>query len=248
MYFANAVRTELQYPFNMAGHLISLALYYWLHAIFFDTIAFISPTLNASNKWIELFLYSYVTVSIGTEVFAASINSFFRSLTRGAADPYLTKPTSLLSLMFFRGAKPSYLIILGVIGVLMFRGQIIYPLDLVAWAGWLAIVALGIAANIFFITALQALSFITQRDLPIEYIHSEISAFAVVPTPFYPEIVSRWLTVALPMLVAASIAANSIEYGYTFTTYAYLTSTVFIGIVSYASIKFLAAHYNSIGG
>lgn len=250
--FKNAVKEEARYKINLLGGVLALLTLYSLQLVFFDVISSFVPADEINGNWLLIFFMSYALGGLLVNFFSSAITGFFRQLTQGKLETLLVRPINLFVLILFRWCQVYYLLVALLLVVICILSNKIdfqpFFFSLTNTVLYLLVLVAGVAASIAFILAFNSFSFITQRDLPIDYIHSSIFTFALLPATFYSKIVLYFLVAALPMIVFASVALDALYNGVT------LFVSVFLLVVSvtlFFVIKIVYALFNrfdSIGG
>jgi len=245
----NCLQSEVRYLFNLTGHVAALGVFYFCQLVFFDVVSsFLGGGI--SKSWLFTMLLSYIVVSLVVNFFSASIEGFFQHLSRGLGDPFLVKPVPIWWLLLFRQCKPSYLFVLvcGCIIVCIYADLAILIHSPAGSALWGLSLVVGVVANLSFLTMFYSLTFLTQRDMPVDYIHSELSAFAIVPVPFFSTTVTKLLISAFPMLVTASVSANVVGKSDVALFFEFFCIVFFHACASVMLFRSLARRFDGLGG
>lgn len=215
----NSMKEDARYKTNLIGGVLALLLLYSLQFIFFDVIGSLVDVDTENTNRLLIFFMSYALGGLVVSFFSSAISGFFRQLTLGRVDALLVRPVNLLVLILFRWCQVHYLLVaLLLMTVCIVSDKIDFqPFFNSAINTGLYVVALiiGVGASITFLLALSSFSFITQRDLPVDYIHSSIFTFALLPTNFYSKTLLFLLVATLPMIVFASVALDALYNGLT---------------------------------
>ncbi|WAH56854.1 ABC-2 family transporter protein [Pseudomonas silvicola] len=245
----NCLQSELKYLTNLTGHVAALCVFYSCQLIFFDVVSnFLGGAV--SKSWLFIMLLSYVVVSLVVNFFSASIESFFQHLSRGLGDPFLIKPVPMWWLVLLRQCKPSYLYVLVCVCIIVCvyadLALLVHPAaGLVLWVLSLVV---GVVANLSFLIMFYSLTFLTQREMPVDYVHSELSAFAIVPVPFFSTIITKLLIHAFPLLVSASVSANVLDKGDVGLFFEFLFIVFVHACASVLLFRSLARRFDGLGG
>lgn len=248
----NSIKEEARYKANLLGGIVSLLTLYSLQFVFFEVINSLIITDKQNANWLMIFFVTYAVGGLFVSFFSSAIAGFFRQLTQGRADTLLMRPINLLVLILFRWCQVYYLIVAALlIFIFIFSGKVdFFPFFVSAVNTALYLIALlsGVVASITFILAISSFSFVTQRDLPVDYIHSSIFTFALLPANFYSKILLYALAVTLPMVVFASVALDALYNGATLFVLAFISgvNVAFYGVVRI--VYRLFNRFDSIGG
>ncbi|MNN33240.1 hypothetical protein D3C81_1469910 [compost metagenome] len=113
---------------------------------------------------------------------------------------------------------------------------------------YLLVLIAGVLASVAFLLALNSFSFMTQRDLPVDYIHSSIFTFALLPTTFYSKLLMNFLVATLPMIVFVSAALDALYHGVTLFVITFITISIAQLTFATSLIKKHFKRFDSIGG
>jgi ABC-type uncharacterized transport system permease subunit len=248
----NSLKEEARYKANLLGAILALLTLYSLQFIFFDVISSLVHTDKASADWLLIYFMTYAVGGLMVSFFRSAIAGFFRQLTLGRVDALLVRPVNLLVLILFRWSQVHYLLValLLVIVCIVSNKINFYPFAVSIINTGLYVVALlvGVAASIIFLLALSSFSFITQRDLPVDYIHATTFTFALLPESFYSKSLLYILVAVLPMIVFASVALDVLYNG---LTSFFLLFVSIVGVSLFFMLKVVYGLFNrfdSIGG
>jgi ABC-type uncharacterized transport system permease subunit len=248
----NAAKEEARYKTNLLGSILALVTLYSLQFIFFDVISAFVVTDAINTNWLLIFFMSYALGGLIVNFMSSAIAGFFRQLTQGRIDPLLVRPVNLLVLILFRWCQVHYLwsaLVLMIICGTSNKIDFSPFLENVFNAGlYIFVMLIGVMASITFLLALNSFSFITQRDLPVDYIHSSIFTFALLPSAFYSKILLYFLVVALPMLVFASAALDALYNGITMFVGVFVAVVIYTCLITVRRVYNLFKRYDSIGG
>lgn len=173
---------------------------------------------------------SYALGGLLVSFFSSAITGFFRQLTRGRVDTLLVRPINLLVMILLRWCQVYYLLVALLLFVICLISNKIdfdpFFVSVFNTGFYLFVLVIGVVASVTFLLALNSFSFITQRDLPVDYIHSSIFTFALLPATFYSKTLLYFFVATLPMIVFASVALDALYNGIT------LFVSVFFSVVT----------------
>lgn len=248
----NAIRSELRYKANLLGVLVALVLMYSLQFVFFDVVNSLVVLEGKDKNWLMIFFIAYAVGSLVVSFFNSAITDFFGALTQGKADVLLVRPINLMMLILFRWCEVYFIvaaiIFLGVCigsGLVSIEPMLVSPYRTAIFCG---VMVLGVLANLVFLLGLNAFSFVTQRQLPVDYIHLSILNFALLPSTFFSKGLLYGFVMVLPMIVFASVALEGLYNGLTglVCVYALVVVIGFIGVLKW--VGWLFGRFNSVGG
>ncbi|WP_212798638.1 ABC-2 family transporter protein [Pseudomonas sp. St316] len=252
MFIKNAAKEEARYKINLLGGVLALVTLYSLQFIFFDVISAFVATDKINTNWLLIFFMSYALGGLVVSFFSSAIAGFFRQLTQGRIDILLVRPVNLLTLILFRWCQVHYLWSAIFVIIVCAISNKIDPSPFLASAVnsglYLFVMLTGVVASVTFILALNSFSFITQRDLPVDYIHSSIFTFALLPAAFYSKVLLYFLVAALPMIVFASVALDALFNGLTLFVSVFVMVVFVTFFVAVKKVYSLFRRFDSIGG
>jgi ABC-type uncharacterized transport system permease subunit len=248
----NAAGEENRYKANLLGGVLALLMLYSLQFIFFDVISAFVVTDEISANGLLIFFMSYALGGLLVSFFSSAIAGFFRQLTQGRVDVLLVRPVNLFVLILFRWCQVYYLL---VVFLLLFffvaSGKINFSPFFDSGVNTLMYMVslwVGVLASIAFILALSSFSFITQRDLPVDYIHSSVFTFALLPSTFYSKAVLYLFIATLPMIVFASVALDALYNGVTPFVLIFIFSAMVGFCLAIKVVLGLFNRFDSVGG
>ncbi|MHC8303784.1 ABC-2 family transporter protein [Pseudomonas sp. PB3P13] len=248
----NAVKEEARYKINLVGAVLALLTLYSLQFIFFDVISSLVDSDKNHTNWLLIFFMSYALGGLIISFFSSAITGFFRQLTLGRVDTLLVRPVNVLVLILFRWSEVHYLLVALLLTALCILSNKIdfFPFAVSAFNTSLYVVALlaGVVAGITFLLGLSSFSFITQRELPVDYIHASVFTFALLPENFYSKALLYFLVAALPMIVFASVALDALYNGLTAFVSIFLCAVVVTSGLVLNVVYRLFNRFDSVGG
>ncbi|MCP2075753.1 UNVERIFIED_ORG: ABC-type uncharacterized transport system permease subunit [Pseudomonas lini] len=248
----NAVKEEARYKVNLFGGVLALLMLYGLQFVFFDVISSFVITEEVGINWFLIFFMTYALGGLLVSFFSSAIAGFFRQLTQGRVDVLLVRPVNLFVLILFRWCQVYYLwVALLLIVFFVLSGKINFEPFLMSAVNTLVYIVclvVGVLASIAFILTLNSFSFITQRDLPVDYIHSSIFTFALLPAAFYSKVVLYFFVATLPMIVFASVALDGLYNGLTPFVLIYFFAVIIALCLAIKVVYGLFNRFDSVGG
>lgn len=248
----NAVREELKYKINLFGGVVALVVFYSLQFVFFEVISKLVPSAVLEPGWLLVFFMSYALGSLIVKFFSAGITGFFGELTQGRLDVFLVRPLNFFTLMLFRWGETYFLLVaLILIGVFVASGKVDLFQFLCSGVNvflYVFVMVVGVASNVSFLLALNSFSFITQRQLPVDYIHASVFTFALLPGTFYSINLLYFLVVMLPMVVFATVALDALYNGLTLLVSVFCTVVLITLWAVVSMVRRLFNRFDSVGG
>ncbi|NBA97157.1 ABC-2 family transporter protein [Pseudomonas sp. R5(2019)] len=245
-----AARETMVFKVNVVGGVLALIMFYGLQFMFFDVInTFVAVE---GDEWLLLFFMTFSVGSLMVDFFGASITAFFGHVVQGRADALLVRPVSLFSMVLLRESKFTYAVVALLIVVAFLVSRV--GAEALLFESWTHVVLYffclmaGVVASICFLLGVNSIAFITQRELPVDFIHSELSSFGVVPSGFYPTSVFSMLMVFLPMIVFASVAMEALYEGMTWLVCAYFFTVLVLMMATRRVVATLFDSFDSVGG
>jgi len=248
----NSVKEEARYKANLLGAVLALLILNSLQFIFFDVLSVLVGSDRVDSNWLLIFFMSYAVGGLVASFFRSSITEFFRQLTLGRVDSLLVRPFNLLELILLRWGQVHYLLVAFLLVLICVISKKIdfhpFAVNPVNTGLYVVTLIAGVVASITFLLGLSSFSFITQRDLPVDYIHASIFTFALLPESFYSKNLLNILLVVLPMIVFASVALDALYNGLTWfvALFLFVVSATFFGVLKFVYRMF--KRFDSIGG
>lgn len=242
---------QWSYRINFIGTIGIGFMFYFGQFIFIKQILSFNNSIAGYQEQDLYFIYViFGCLFLLISFISHSINRFFEIVYLGEIEPYLVKPGSLISLIILRWCSPLH-IFLAVI-LLIFIALSGYLVDLpvsgMNWVGLIIALIAVVVANLAFILGLNCLTFVVKRKLPIDYIHERIFDLSIVPTALFPKTIFRWLVVALPIAVSASLPAEIfLKSHFNLLSYLILAALCLCGITTIL-FRYTFKHFVSLGG
>jgi len=222
-----AAAEQFTYRFDLLSNLLLMSAYYGIQLLFFDRIFDLSPSLGGwSREEVYLVFFVYIIIMLSIDMIASSVNRFFYFVHLGSAEPFLVKPCGVVPIMLLRWSQPAFAAVaIAIIGIVLALAAA-NLIDIGAMANgrhestitasfWrvealarsigfgLGIVA-GWIANLSLVILLNTITFVIQRQIPVDYIHGELGRLALLPVDIFPRGAFISLMLAIPMVFAAS--------------------------------------------
>lgn len=207
---------QAQYRVSFFGYLLITCVLYSAQFIFFRRLFDFNKDLgDYSVSDISLMLFTFISVNLIVEFFSGSIESFFNKVYHGGIEPYLTKPISLVQLILFGWCFPLNFFVLAGLQLLVIFGvfKLEFNWNLLSILAYATSVVFSVMLNICFILLLNLLTFVVQRKLPVDYIHSKIFELSMVPTSLYPRRVFAAILLFVPSALSASVPVQILVQG-----------------------------------
>lgn len=206
-----ATAEQFTYRFDLLANLLLISAYYGIQLLFFDRIFDLSSSLGGwTREDVYLVLFVYIVIMMSVEMIAGSVNRFFYFIHLGAAEPFLVKPCGVVPIMLLRWSQPVFAAVaaLLVIGALVLGaanyGNTWMPELSTMYIGFGFGVLAGCIANLSLVILLNTITFIVQRQIPVDYIHGELGRLVILPVDLFPRGAFISLMLTIPMVFAAS--------------------------------------------
>jgi len=206
--------------------------------------------------WEEKYIYLLFTLSIIMTLlsnsFTYSIHKYFDDVHKGKIEAYLVKPTPQYQVLLFRGVNVSNLLLFFMLGIswiiyLYMQGHLN---GISAWyfTSCVGLFFIGVLVNISFVVSFESLTFITARNMPIDYIHSELNRLTQVPASLFDIKTMGTLLALLPMVFSCSVIIQFIRDGFGFPVQLYLCFALIQIVGSALIFRKLQQSFDSHGG
>ncbi|MCZ2159128.1 ABC-2 family transporter protein [Bartonella sp. 220] len=249
-YVSNSLKNSSAYKANLVGYIgltfiVTLIRLFYADSIYQNTNSLKGWTLEEFDGLIFFML----VISLLLNTFASSINNFFYALLSGKLEPLLMQPVPLVYHMLLRWANNNNLLIL--LGLLVLGALYNIPkLDftLLSITITLLTVLFAVISNLAFVTLLHSISLLSQKYLPVEYIHSEMFKLNLLPPHLFGTMSLIAIISFVPSLVGAGVTVTALLNPYSSLIYYYWLSTVICVITAWQFFRVLMKKRVSLGG
>lgn len=247
-------KSQMIYRLDFFGNLALLFWSYGLQYIFFSEVFQYTNHLAGWSEVQTFVVFSIlIFITLSVETVGRSILEFFRVLHRGNIDPFLLKPIPISKLLWLRWCRPVNIIPLMLWTAISVNHRLFKEVNELAggYQGLLVLaflIGLAILANICFMTLVSLMTFVIQRELPVDYIHEQVFRLAILPVTVYSRVGSCFMSVILPVAVSGAvpliIVMNS-DYGLGF---AFSLGCLGLMAVTWVSIHYSLSKFDGTGG
>ncbi|EJF77891.1 ABC-type uncharacterized transport system, permease component [Candidatus Bartonella washoeensis] len=250
-YVSNSLKNSSAYKANLVGYIaltfiVTLIRLLYADSIYQNTSSLKGWTLEEFNGLIFFML----VISLLLNTFASSINNFFYALLSGKLEPLLMQPVPLVYHMLLRWANNNNLLIL--FGLLILNALYVNMLKLdftlLSITITLLTVFFTVISNLAFVTFLHSISLLSQKYLPVEYIHSEMFKLNLLPPHLFGMMSLIAIISLVPSLVGAGVTVTALLNPYSSLIYYYWLSTVICVIIAWQFFRVLMKKRISLGG
>jgi len=250
MFLRNNYHRQLQYRTSFFGYLLITGFYYLAQFVFFNRIFDFNSNLGGYSLGdISLMLYVFINIYLCVEFSSSSVETFFNKVYHGGIEPYLTKPVAILQLILLGWCFPANLLLLVFVQILVVSG--IFQVSVVAtsieWMFFLLSIVCSVILNICFILVLNLMTFVVQRKLPVDYIHSKVFELSMVPISLYPRKILAGLLIFVPVALSASLPVSILKGHYTILIVQVVVTCVFLTLTIIGLKKSLTL-FEGMGG
>ena len=237
------IKRQLVYKVNFIGNSLLTLVFYLFQFIFLGQLLQFKPDFaNSDPEYLLFIFFVFSIMSLMIGIFSSSIYRFFKTVAEGGIEPFLIKPVPLYALILLRWMKPINIVLIAIITLFIFLTTEIFSFEasVIQWVEFLLALLSCFILNLLFIFGLNLFTIMTQRFLPIDYIHEEIFNLSIIPLSLFPSQVINWLTVALPIALSASLPVAILyneQSGTTLLVLLLLSTSIAFIIVIYAFKK-----------
>lgn len=246
-----SARAHVRYRTNLVGYLVITLIAYGVRYVFLDQVMELSGggIGGWSHEQIVDFFFGGVLLSLFSWALAGSVNEFFRHVQLGRIEPFLTKPTNLGMVMFTRWINSANLIMAVMVAVFVaidrghrfaeagFGGTIAYVLSIVS----------GTAAVLAAVVLAHSLTFVLQRQVPVDYVLNELFRFTLVPSTAFRGWAVFAGVIAAPIVLGLWAPVAALEND--FRPLALLTAVgVGSGLLAVAAMRGAIRRFDGLGG
>ena len=250
-YVLNSLKNSSVYKANLGGYIILTFIVTLFRLLYADSIY---QNISSLKGWtIEEFeglIFLMLTISLLLNTFSTSINNFFYQLLSGKLEPLLMQPIPIFYHMSLRWSNNNNLLILLVLFVL---GAFYVDISAINF-GFLSIVItlltvlFAVISNLAFVTLLHSISFLSQRYLPVEYIHTEMFKLNLLPPHLFGGMTLITIISLAPSFVGAGVAVMAFIDPYSSLIYWYWFSTIISVGIAWKVFTVLMNKRISLGG
>ncbi len=226
-------------------------MFFGLQFVFFSQIFQWTDDLGGwSEQKVKILFVIASIIQIAASAFLSSIHTFFLKVTRGQMEPFLVKPYSLMHLVFLRWSKPSHVILAFLLSfyTFFFFWHEISRISFTQGVVFALVVAYGIVCQICFATLLNLATFVIHRQLPVDYIHSEVNRLCFVPPNLLSNKTFNFILVSIPMIFAGGLATTAIFDQVSSSHYGFITISTFFVILTKYGLSWGIKKFEGIGG
>ncbi|AIO34511.1 ABC-2 transporter family protein [Burkholderia cenocepacia] len=206
--FKKAFAKQVHYLWNYVSYIAIQAITQCLTLFYLHTVFTYTDTLNGWTREQAIFVFYLATiVTLTAECFICSIHQYYQRLVRGLLDPVLIMPLRRRALQLLRWSEPGFLV---PVVALLCCWPLIDPephRSIEAWIGGLAILVVGVLSIIVVFAVISLTALATQRVAPADFMVSELSRMAFLPSSVMPH--GAWriaLGICFPLLFSANAA------------------------------------------
>ena len=250
-YAVSSVRSSLQYRANLYGFLVITVVTYAFRLAFLERLVDIGDgQVGGWNRSQILNLY-YVglIVSLISWSLASSVDMFFRHAHQGDLDGHLMRPVSVPTILMLRWAAGPNLLGLALVLPL----AIVDRWSMITNIGPLRLSLAGLGIILAVVSVVSAmvmtysLTLILQREIPVDYIFSELFRLVQVPPTVFTGSWSGLLVVGLPMVLGVWAPVSVLEGSFLPLLGLAVVATLTLMTAIWAVRKSLA-HFDGLGG
>ena len=234
-----------------------LALMFWSYGLQYVFFSEVFHYTNDLAGWTEVQTFAVfsilIFITLSVETIGRSILEFFRVLHRGNIEPFLLKPISISKLLWLRWCRPVNVIPLFLWTAASVHHRLFNDVsELVGgYPGLLALaflICLAILANICFMTLVSLMTFVIQRELPVDYIHEQVFRLAILPVTVYSRLGSYMMSVILPIAVSGAVPLIVVTRSDYLLGLAFSLGCIGTVILTWVSIRYGLSKFEGTGG
>ena len=245
-----SLKSQMVYAANFLSYTLTSLVYYMFVFIFITSIFhFTNEIAGWSENEMKYIFYLSVLITLLTEMFAQSIYEFFNQISEGRIEPFLMMPIRQMPLLFLRWCEPANIVtaVLLFSAVFIFSGSQLF----LTWLNILLFVisiAIAVLINVFFVSILSFMTFITQRRIPVDYIYEEAYRLTILPASLFPQKMFPFILILFPIVISASAPAAIIVKN-DFNLLTYLIATLFFIFLFFCFFyRLLSEKFDLLGG
>lgn len=247
---SNISSSQFRYGGNFFSYTIVVATGYLVMFLYIDALFQFANSVGGYGP-LDFYFILYISAFVGltANIFEMSVYRFFREWACGSIVPFLTQPRSIAVTMLFRWARVQNIPIIFVFLIAWpFFDHGFGDRGVDQWILGILAMLLGVVAILCFVIGISLLTVYTHREMPVDFVSSEVHRLNILPLGVYPSEIRLWTVAILPSIFSASIPAHLFLGGEIniFLFFAFCTS-VFGLIVWRLSVLALSA-FDHLGG
>ncbi len=236
--------------FEFWGFLFVSLFTYGFRGIFFNNFFTINDTLGGATKLEILILFS-ISILMGLVVwaFSGSIGQYFKFVQRGQIEAFKTQPIPEIYLLLFRWFGVN---IFGVFIILLLTFicalYFFYTIEVTWRIGvYIGLFLFGVIINVATFVLLESITFLTKRNVPVDFIYNEISRLCQLPLTLFGNSVI-YMLMLLPILLSSSLILAYFQSGFQIIHIIYLISGGVVLLISWVIFHRLQRCFEGHGG
>lgn len=250
-YLRASLLSSVKYKANIFGFLLITALTYVSRFLFIDRlIDFADGGLGGwtRDQVINLY-YSGILVAVLSWSVASSIDEFYRYAYLGKLDPHLMRPVSIMKILFVRWIAGSNLLALFFIFPLCIIDRWHVFTALTHFQFFLAVVALifGVVTIVASMLIVYSLTLILQRQIPIDYIFSELFRLTQIPPTIFNGVWIGLLILGMPLILGTWAPAAVLNQDYKPMIHLLIVGIITI-LISFFTVSKSLKFFDGLGG
>jgi ABC-type uncharacterized transport system permease subunit len=246
-----SIKSEVLYRFDFLGTLSILLLFFVTRLLFLDTLhSFAGDSSDWNRAQVTFLLFTLLWILTLTDTFDHSVLRYFQLLYHGEADTFFIKPVSILNFIFFGWIKASNFVLLPIIlgaGLYMY-GDILWEQRNLDIFLYFVLCLLGAIMNLLFIANLSCLTFVFKRQVPADFLFSELTKIMILPFSVFPRQVGAALVLIIPSIFTAALPCAVLFTGRIDLVLYFLLGFTFNLVVFILFLRFTVKRYEGLGG
>ncbi|RDB35393.1 ABC-2 family transporter protein [Spirobacillus cienkowskii] len=244
-------KKEFTYKIDFFCDIACNILFYSFQLIIFSTVfSYVNKVEEWSYQSFYLGFLFYIFIYFSIEAFTSSISNFFELLFEGKIAPLLCAPVSLLYLIFFRFFSPNKIIVSSLF--FMYLLYYLFSNNIINIFNELFLLFLVlfviILINLIYIFILNFLVLLSERQIPVEYIHGELFGLSLIPPTIYSSKIFYSLLAGFPIILSSSIPVFIFEHKKFYYLYYLFPIAIIFVLLTIIMLKKIKHYYGVFGG
>lgn len=250
-YVASSLRSSLQYRANLWGFLVITVVTYAFRLAFLERLIDIGDGQVGGwghSQVLNLY-YIGLIVSLISWSLASSVDEFFRHAHRGDLDGHLMRPVSVSTILMLRWAAGPNLLGLALVLPL----AIVDRWSVITNVGPLRLILAGLGVVLAVVSVVSSmvmtysLTLILQREIPVDYIFSELFRLVQVPPTVFTGPWLSLLVLGLPLVLGVWAPVSAFEGSFLPLLALVVVATLTL-VAAIWAVRTSLTHFDGLGG
>ena len=249
-FLSNVISVQLRYRGNLLFYIFVVFLSYFIKLAYIGAVFQFTATVGGYTAEEVIFvIYLSAISALTANIFVVSIYNFFRALTQGKVVPFLVQPRPILITLLCRWARvENTAIILFLLPFWPYLDPGFEGRTALHWIVGLVGLVVGVVSIIVFVSGLSLLTFAIRREIPVDFINSEVQRLNMLPVGVYPTEIRHWAIALMPSIFSAAVPASALLKGQYVPSLVFLVATLASGVIVWHVLTRTLVRFDHMGG